>query len=627
MSKNIKGISDQQALEISKEVSNIYNVYDEGRQPHNDDIKALQKLIYEAPSTEIKFGDTVVLPTLYKLNDTLSSYINGALYSILDNSFDVYGNNEESEGNAQKHKHDIINSLTLMDYKNKMRDEAVANFCLSGEFCLVMKQEEKSRYKRKFDFNVADLVDIINPFKDEKEERFSKVEKEAYYDGCSFDVIKSQDFVIDETKNLFIRRMFLSYQQVIGNSAYDITDDQKELFKQKAFAKKPSIDELQDDQSLDENRSGDTNGLLEVLEYWGDFEGIIENEPLYLENKVITIVEGKLVRCIDNPFFETPYVYYAPIKNPNTKRGISPLRVAVIPNAINSNIANVMLDLLALQRNKPKVVIEGTVVENDWEDLTEGKLLKLNQKALMNDFKFQELDFSSGLNASIQALPLFENEIQSSTGLYDNMAGAMTPTGRTATELNLAATGGSIRVNNLTDKITSCVNIKFIEKVARYKANMDSEEKEITYVNGDSGKREFIKIDSKVRQGDYTYTYTDSKTAAQRQNSFNDYLAFTKQFIELDPTEFNIKEIYKYGANMKNIPNVDKFINKDKMDEAFATLQKELQMQPQDVEIIKDKLLEQLPMILEGLTNEGQQTRSPEQAIQQQGMAGGNPIL
>lgn len=606
-------ISDTDKPIIATRISNLYETYDDGREDHKNDMETLQKIVFDAPSPELKFGDKVVLPTIYKLHDTLSSYIAETVFSSNDTLFDVVGEDEESQQKAQTHKYDLINSLNKMDFKNVMINESLPNFCLSGEFILFVGHKEDKVYKRKF--GIENLINSEDEELDPEEQLYTQVEEQVIYDSVGITAIPSQDFVRDKERGFSIIRKWMTYSEV--KNTFKLSDEDDEYFKNKAFGKTADSDELQNDNSYDDDE--DKSGLLEVLEYWGNYQDLIAEKEYDLQNYVLTSVAGRLVRCEENPYFNDPIVFYAPIVDPNTKRGISPLRVAIIPNNINSNIVNTLLDLLALQQNKPKYVIEGGLKSNETKEIIPGQTIELTPKGA--ESPPVEMDFQAGLNASINALPLLEGEIQSATGLYDNMTGAMTETKRTATELNLAASGGSLRINNLTDKIVQGVILECIKRIALYKANMETEAKKIMVL--EDGKPNFVDVTPDVHHGNYRYTYVDRKTAQQREVGLKDFVEGAKMFLEADPTLVKLPELFKYWASQKNVNDVNKFIEQDNLDMAFAQLTKQYNMQPQDKKIVRDKLAEIIPQILEGMANGQGNAGLASQVVQQGGMAGG----
>lgn len=61
----------------------------------------------------------------------------------------------------------------------------------------------------------------------------------------------------------------------------------------------------------------------------------------------------------DNPFVINPFIYANIIKNPDTERGISPLKVAIILNNVSSTILNKQLDALSLMMNPPYLAPKG----------------------------------------------------------------------------------------------------------------------------------------------------------------------------------------------------------------------------------------------------------------------------
>ena len=73
---------------------------------------------------------------------------------------------------------------------------------------------------------------------------------------------------------------------------------------------------------------------LEVLEFYGDIQ---KPDGTMLKNYLITVVaRTKVVRFVPNPFVINPFVHASVIEDPETKRGVSPLKVAMILSSISS---------------------------------------------------------------------------------------------------------------------------------------------------------------------------------------------------------------------------------------------------------------------------------------------------
>lgn len=607
-------ISKNNYDELAHKIASLFDLYDEGRQSQKDNIENLERLIFEAPIE--KNEKQFILPTMYKNYDTMVSYINETIYQNNETLFDVKGNDYESQQNSQTHKFDIIATLDNMRFKDIMID-CVHNFALSGELIAFVGLGNKVKYVKKpispeelseaLDKEIP--LDEINPY---------KVVEKTIYSGPMITAWKSENFVFNVAKrNDFdkaekIYRSLVTYNEVINNSNYKINPETKEYFSDLVFAEQPSFNELSDNlKEFWTNRNIVENGMLEHLQFWGDLEIVINGQRIFLENYIIEVVAGKVVRCESNPFYSCPIVYYAEQIDPKTKRGLARLLYAVNPHALNTNITNVIIEILQLLQN-PMWLAQKGILEDTEIIRKAGKIItwdaEINPQAMP-----QKIDDSASLTASVQAVQIFDNEIQEATGLYDNLAGALAPAGRTATELQLTTAGGSVRINNMTDKIKNNFNIPLIERIVDLKANTELEAREVA-ITGENNERYIVEIKPEVNQGDYKYTYMDNKTATQRQANMQSFIQFAQMFLQAVPNDVNISELFKLGASQFSIENVDKIFKKNAIDTALDEInqqQFEGKMQPQDKEAVKSALAQYLPQVFEQMSTQGVQNEQP----------------
>lgn len=592
--------------QVAKEVASMYDTFDLARQEHNTDIETLQDLIFKAPSSKIKYNEDYIIPAMYKLYDTLQAYINEIVYQNNENIFEAKGVDYESQLNTAKHKLDMINTLDDMGFREKMIT-AVSQYLLSGELiCFVGLKQETKMVKRERQLEVDELGFEKFELGDDPFE----VTKQTTYDGVDIEIIKGQDFVFDVTqKRIFnkapkIIRKYLTINEVCSNDNFNISKEDKKYFRDLVGNRQPSYDDMTEDKSFWTGRTMTQEGQLEVLEYWGDFYSDSSNNEIDEENVVIVVVAGKVVRFEENPFLNCPIVYYATMEEPNFKRGISPLRVAITPTSINTNIINQMMDSLELTMVPTWLVPKGALKGSEI-DLGPGGVIEYDANTA--PVAPQKLDFSAGMTLGSQALQLLERQTDEATGISPALAGALSPTSRTATETNLVASGGSARINNIIDKIKNGFNLQIIKKIADLKANTEFDSTTLV-VRNDEGKYEEEEIGVDVKQGDYKYTYIDTKTAIERQSKFNSFLQFAQIFLQQAPDLLNIKELFKYGASEQGVQNLDKFMTEDKIATVVSQFMEQHKIPREEKQDIKDKIAQELPQIMQQYMMNLQQT-------------------
>ena len=157
------------------------------------------------------------------------------------------------------------------------------------------------------------------------------------------------------------------------------------------------------------------------------------------------------------------------LEDPDTRRGISPLRVAKSLNDISSEILSKQVYCLDLTINpvwlSPKKMLDKDVKIKAGR-VIEYKADELNKSPL----KPEKLDFSKAFTG-FEFISYFKGLIERATGVFKNMVGVEEQRIKTATETQAIVAGQSARQNQTTDKIYSRLIIPMVEKTADTMAN------------------------------------------------------------------------------------------------------------------------------------------------------------
>lgn len=185
---------------------------------------------------------------------------------------------------------------------------------------------------------------------------------------------------------------------------------------------------------------------LEILEFWGDIE--LTNGTV-MKNRLITVAgRCEIIRLEANPFVINPFIHANIIESPDTGRGISPLRVALVLNDISSTILNKQIDALALMMNPPYLAPKGCFKGE--QEVRPGKIIEYDS-ALMTSAP-APLSFDKAM-MGWDFLNYFKTTIESATGIFKNMAGNIQSAERTATEINYSVNGQEARLNMMLDAV------------------------------------------------------------------------------------------------------------------------------------------------------------------------------
>lgn len=531
---------DEELLLIQK-IPQKYDELEDDRREQLDDIKLLRDTIYKNQIPQINGWDSKIeLPDIYELAQTLKSHISDNLYSNPDAMFDVTGSDPQAQSFANRQKAMLVNTFDQMKLENEL-EKIVDGIVETGESTLFVGWETKIKTIRR-----AQSIEeqLIAPTEDG-----FVVESKVIYDNPIVKHVKSEDFVFDKNRRdnwdscPKVYRTYCDIDELTDNKANNlITDEKISILKgvvNNKFKKET-------DKSIDDKR-------LEVLEYWGDIE--LSNGDILKNWLVVVAGRREIIRFEPNPFILNPFVHANIIESPDTQRGISPLRVALILNNISSTILNKQIDALALMMNPPylapkgsfkgeQIVKPGKIIEYD------ATLMPTPPTALSFDKAMQGWDF----------LSYFKTTIESATGIFNNMSGNLQAEQRTATELNYSVNGQTARLNMLLDAVNRKVIIPMVEKTAELIANFKIG-RELISVN-DRGRTLFIEVDEGIRNGNYIYRYGDRKASLERKNKMNDIFNIVKAFAEV-PTvanQINWIECFKFALEQYGIENANNFL-------------------------------------------------------------------
>jgi len=335
------------------------------------------------------------------------------------------------------------------------------------------------------------------------------LKNEVVYDGPDVTIVTPEAFVFDPSKKENfetcpkIYRSWATFDEIQANKLYKNIDALDEICAQKN-AKSPNNKACKGDQ-------------IEILEFWGDIK---LKDGTLLKNQVITLAGRKnIIRFEENPFIINPFVFAAFLEDPETKRGYSPLFVALPLNEISETIMNLQLEALKLIINKPYLAPKGAL--SGKINMKEGAIIEYDPSLMPREPV--PLDFKDAL-VGWDFLRFFESKIESATGIFKYMIGNASVSGqKTATEASGLMAGQNIRLSKEIDVLNYKVKMPIIRKIADLMANFSFDIKEIK-VSMQNGDVDFVCIDESVRQGDYDYLIGDSNAAFERKTKLKESL-------------------------------------------------------------------------------------------------------
>lgn len=530
-------------LYLTAKITKKYDDLEESRRGQLSDIQLIQNAIYKHTIPPVNEWNTKIqLPEIYELAQTLKAHISENLYSHPDSMFDVSGNTPQTQMLANRQKAMLVNTFEQMRLEEEM-EKMIDSIVETGESTIFVGWQTKTKTVRR-----AQSIEeqLVNPT-----ESGFVVEEKVIYDNAKIKFIKPEDFVFDKNELdnwdscAKIYRTYSTIHDIIADKANSLLTDEK-IENLKALISNKNNKNTNADKAVDGNK-------VEILEFWGDIE--LESGEI-LKNQLIVVAGRKeIIRMEENPFVINPFVYANIIKNPETERGISPLKVAIILNNISSTILNKQLDALSLMMNPPYLAPKGCFKGE--QIVKPGKIIEYDS-ALMPQAPVP-LNFNNALHGW-DFLNYFKTTTESATGIFKNMAGNIQSEVRTATELTYSVSGQTARLNMMLDAINRKLIIPMVEKTAEIIANFKLG-KELICIN-EHGKPLFMEVDDNVRNANYIYRYGDRKATLERKTRSKELFDVVKAFAEVPVVneQINWIECFKFALEQYGIENANNFL-------------------------------------------------------------------
>ena len=554
-------LSAQQKDELAKHLKCSFNQWDQDRQRQGDDARNIMIEVY-MHNDNLKKDDwhaNVKLNRLRAIKQAKKAAMWREIWSNPQQMFNVRGTNDYTEQTAKIQKAAIVESLEKMQI-GKQYDNAIENCLDIGEMIFITDWEERTKSVRRKSSEGL----VIETLKRVFNIPCGLTEKEIelpYYENARVKSISPFMFVFDHNfyehgnkkswdSCIKIYKRFETYENLINNKDYELTDEQKEDLKnicaEKSFIGNKKLDELRDEDIYGEK--------VEVLFCHGDFK--IDGK-LY-KNHIAEVVAGKyLVRFEDNPLFINPFIW-CPIEiDPETGRGIPQLKSAYYLCKELEKTVNTSIDMQQLAINPPVWVNEDLIEKDKQEiDVYPGAILKYKNNYDGTLPTALTLGYSNNLSGIIDGL---NTAISDNTNINSNMFGNITPSGRTATEMSLVEQGATATIAKELDIISQDLTIPMVENVAELLA-MFKQGDDYIYVD-EKGQNLLYRITNEIRQSQYNYIYDDRNAINDRKNRFNELYRLFQSVAQDDDLRQMIswRDVIETAVQMTGFDNPDKF--------------------------------------------------------------------
>jgi hypothetical protein len=536
---------------IAARIAADYDRWNGARRSQLDDARVIREAIYRKNPSMQSWQSQIKLPDIYELAQTLKAHLWENIYSNPEGMFDVSGRSSEAQAFANVQKATLVNAFDDMQVQSEL-ENAVNHLIEMGDCTLFVGWETKTKeIRRRKTINESVCAHSGVELADDSVKNTFMIEQKLCFDGPKVRAIDPESFVFDVSKKSNwdncpkIYRSWATIEDIKSDKVYTVTDETAQ-----------TLDTLitcayyNPENASDKVVNGDQ---IEILELWGDFK---LDDGTMLRNWLVTVAgRCSVIRFEANPYVCNPFIYAGFIEDPETKRGISPLRVALILNDISSDILNRQLDALSLITNPPYLAPKGCF--NGKQEVSPGTIIEY-ESALMPQAPIP-LKFDSALQGW-EFIHFFKGSVESSTGVFKNMVGNTEPAKRTATEIAYTAGGQSTRLLMAIDSINQKLVLPMIEKVADLIANFRfGSESVFVRVNG---KLLSVEVGDTLRQADYKYTYGDRRATQDRKLRFKELFDVINGFARIQEVSERVDwvECFKYALEQYGIENSGQFL-------------------------------------------------------------------
>lgn len=533
-----QSLSADKEMKVATKITSLFDELEASRSAQIEDIKTLRNEIYTKNETPRNTWNAQInLPDIYELAQTLKSHLIENLYSHPEGMFDVSGADAESQKHAAEQKALLVDAFEKMKFENEI-EKVVDSIVETGESTVFVGWSTK-------------IKEIRRPNTASTEGPAYAIDSKVIYDGPLVKHISCEDFVFDtEMKHNWdkcskIYRTYQDLDQIKSNSANNFLSVEKES----------KLAELLDPKSKQKKAKAIKNNQIEILEFWGDFS--LDSSTI-LKNWLIVIAgRSEIIRFEPNPFVINPFVYANIIEDPQTGRGISPLKIAVSLNRLSSTILNRQLDALSLIINPPYLAPKGCFKGE--QTVKPGKIIEYDAALMPN--QPIALKFDSALRGW-DFIQYFKSSIESATGIFKNMAGNLSNQDRTATELTYSLSGQAVRLSMIIDSINRKMIVPIVEKTADIISNFKFGPETIP-IRTSSGIT-FLEIGDNVRTANYVYRYGDRKATLERKYRFKEMFDIISTFSKIPDVNAQIDwmECFKFALEQYGVENSDNFLKK-----------------------------------------------------------------
>ena len=619
-----KNLTQDERNDFAVKLAEKFKKWDEDRDPQITTARKIMKEVYlnQSPRARKDWQSDIKLNSIYNIKEAKKAQLWSVMWSHTEQMFGVRGTDEQTEQQAKIQKAALVYSLEQMEVQ-KQYDIVADDYFDTGEMIFKTDWERREkivkRQKKDIGFVFRNILKKMNGSGFMTASDLTDV-KIPYYENARVEAVSPFMFVFDHTKFkkgnkaawdslVKIYKRFDTLENIKANKVYTLTPEMlSELDNENSVTKS---DEKKDDIDLrDKDFYG---GQYSVLYAHGDFK--IEGKVY--KNYIAEVLAGKyLIRFEENPLFINPFIFCAVKIDPETKRGISPLKASLSLAKTAEDLVNVASDTQKLTANPPQLSPEGLFDEKNTEkdgniELEPGKIIEYTD--IMEGKQPTPIQVSaSGIDS---LLNLFDQKLSDTSNVSNFMYGNVTDTKRTATELSLVDKGASAQTSKEIDIINQDLTIPMIKNVAELLAMFKSNDDYI--YTQEKGKNVEYRITQQIREAEYSYIYEDRNALENRKAKLQQlYEVFTGayQIPEL-AKDINWDEVFITYLEGLGWDDTDKFFKHDNPVDIFAEQLKQIPDEYQ--EQVVGLFAQQLQQMINQYQQQQQENEMRQRAAQQ----------
>lgn len=442
------------------------------------------------------------IPDLYQQYQTYISAIYRACMSSYEAIVDINGLDLSSNALASTYKASLIYDWYNIDLQDTLLKN-LDDWAIKGESAVYVQW--KTETYQQVDEVKNEYIDpegetVKETIKVRQDIPIFECTDAKYIDPHSLYFDKSQVDDWDNCRKVY--RDFVPLEQILANTNYNLTPDDRKALKELVKAEQKNDNTLLNGINEQTIVYGNT---VEVLEFEGTYTMPDTLEPL--RRMEATVIAGRFLSQFkesDKP--QSPFIWQAYLKRPDTGRGQSPLKIPSIINCVENMVMDLVMACYKLVANPPFLAPKNAMPFS--VQVKPGMPIEYANE-LMEQAP-QRLDFSGGLQG-FNINSYLTQKMQDATGVTQYMQGSQDGSVRTASEASYIHSGASMRMAYEAQKFGRFL-YALVRKYALFKKVFDTRNMQVRLADGT-----YQDVDEAVRSGKYNFIIGGAQSAIERE--------------------------------------------------------------------------------------------------------------